>query len=251
MYPNRHPIREIRDQYLDNTDRFAEYHEQRLDPEHDVRTEENFPLAVIQIALKLAFSKAATTFPVPELLDRDIRLHSGSSRPRHPEMKADRIACSSEPVPERGQGGSEVRLYENVVLELTTARASYEKGGSHLISDSSLTDAIAWNLSVVFSLLAEQQQDQKVLVTATFVGFDGARFNAHRPTSPVTDDYVQAPVLSYSAHDPDGRENDATYNLRTEYVKELFRPLFHSAGRKDVPMDIPETLDLPDLSLDE
>ncbi|MFD1572500.1 hypothetical protein [Halorubrum laminariae] len=249
MHPTRHPIREIRDQYLDNTDRFAEYHEQRLDPEHDVRTEANFPLAVIHIAPKLAFSKAATRFPVPELLDRDIRLHSGSSRPRHPEMKANGIACSSDPAPQRGQGGSEVRLYENGVLELTTARVSYERGERHLISDSSLTDPIAWNLSIVLSLLAEQRQDQKVLVTATFIGFDGTRFNAHRPTSPVTDDYVQAPVLSFSAHD--ASENGTSYNLRTEYVKELFRPLIHSAGREDVPMDIPETLDLPDLSLDE
>ncbi|WP_152421861.1 hypothetical protein [Halorubrum saccharovorum] len=248
MHQNRHPIREIRNKYLDNTERFAEFHEQRIDPEHDVRSEENYPLAIIHIAPKLAFSKAATRFPVPELLDRDVRLNSGSSRPRHPELMTDRIASTTDPAPERGKGGSEVCLYENATLEFITSRASYEKGNSQFISGGSLTNAITGNLAVVLSLLADQREDQKVLMTATYVGFDGAQFNVNRPTSPVTDDYIQAPVLSFPAHDP---EDGDTYDLRTEYVKELFRPLFHSVGREGVPIDIPETLDLPDLSLDE
>jgi len=166
-------------------------------------------------------------------------------------MMFERVTSTTDPAPQRGKGGLEVNLYENAVLELMTARASYEKGSGHIISDTSLINSIAGNLAIVLSLLAERRQDQNVLMTATFVGFDGTKFKPNRPTRPVTDEYVQAPVLSFSGHELQEDEDDSAYELRTEQLKELFRPLFHSADRKDLPMDIPETLDLPDLSLDE
>jgi len=72
-----------------------------------------------------------------------------------------------------------------------TARASYEKGSGHIISDTSLINSIAGNLAIVLALLAERRQDQNVLMTATFVGFDGTKFKPNRPTRPVTDEYVQ------------------------------------------------------------
>jgi len=49
----------------------------------------------------------------------------------------------------------------------------------------------------------------------------------------------KTPVLSFSGHELQEDEDDSAYELRTEQLKELFRPLFHSADRKDLPMDIP------------
>lgn len=250
MYNNRQPIRGIRNESLDNKDRFAEFHEQRVNADHDLRTDENYPLAVIHIAPKLAFSNAATRFTVPDLLERDIRLHIGSSRPSRPNMAAGRLVCSTDPAPHRNRGGRRVSLYENTVVEILTARETYEKKNDQIISHNSLVDAITGNLAVVLSLLAERQMDQKVLVTATFLGFDGTKFKQDFPTESITNDYIQTPVLSFSGYNAKNDEDDSTYDLRTEYVKELFRPLFHSAGRQDFPMDIPDTLKLPDLSLD-
>jgi len=251
VHSNRDPIRDIRNKHHDNTDRFADFHERRVNPEQEVRAGEDNPLAVIHIAPKLAFTKAATRFTVPDLLNRDVRLHTGSNRPQRPDLKHDRVTSTTDPAPKRGKGGKEVNLYENAVLEFITARTSYEKGNGRIISDTSLINSIAGNLAIVLSLLAERRQDQNVLMTATFIGFDGAKFKPNRPTRPVTDEYIQAPVLSFGGLELQEDETDSTYDIRTEQLKELFRPLFHSTGRKDLPMEIPETLDLPDLSVDE
>ncbi|TKX87621.1 hypothetical protein EXE43_02150 [Halorubrum sp. SS5] len=251
MYTNRHPIRDIREEYLDNTDRFAAFHEHRVDPNHSVRHDEEHPLAVIHLAPKLAFSKAPMRFPVPELLEREVRLHSASKRPHHPKMMADRVTSVTDPDPSRGEGGREINLYENAVVEIITGRAAYKKGDDYFISNNSLVNGVTGNLATILSLLADRRQDQNALVTATYLGFDGVRFNPDRPTSPITADHIQTPVLSFSGPDSTQDEVPSTYDLRTEYVNELFRPLFHSIGHENVSMDIPETIELPDLSTGE
>ncbi|WP_283402436.1 hypothetical protein [Halorubrum sp. DM2] len=216
-----------------------------------MRSEEDYPLAVIHIAPQLAFSKAATRFSVPDLLERGVRLHSGSPRPTRPDMMPGGVESTTDPAPQHGEGGRKISLYENAVVEIITARATYTKTDETIISHNSLVDSITGNLATVLSLLAERHQDQNVLVTATYVGFDGSKLKIDFPTSPVTHNHVQTPVLSFPSHNPENGEDADTYNLREERVKELFRPLFHSVDRKDFPMEIPGSLGLPDLSVDE
>lgn len=250
MQLNRSPAREIRNEFLHSPDRIAAFHENRVDSEYPFREndEAQLPLVVVHMAPEGAFSDDAIQFPAAELLDRDVGLVTyDSTFGNHGEVIANGIETYKTPRRDHKDGEEHLVLFENTVLEIGTTRITYERNESRSFDRNGFTKQLEKNLATIFGLLAASSEDHSVYATATYIGFEGIRIQTKLGSRTISDDYIQTSVVPF--HGP--FQPNENYERHVNQMEELLRPLWQSAGLQSLGVDHLESVEIPDLRLED
>lgn len=247
MNVHRAPIRSLRQEYEDNKDRFAAFHEVRVDADHPVRDGESRPLVIIHIGPRHALSKSGVRFPARELSQADIRIRGSRSRSSYTHLSSSGIEAQLDPSPNKG--GEHLSLFENGIVEVISEGFAYVRKERLYISIESLSTAIAENIALVQALLTARDLGESVFMIATYVDFDGAYFPMEFPDEPVGHSTVESPIIQFKRSVAEV-EGSKVVDIPEHQIKELLRPLYHSAELQDFEHDIPEEVELPDVSIE-
>lgn len=251
MNLNRSPVREIRNEFVDASDRIAAFHEHRVDTENFVRDdneEDQLPFVVVHLAPEGAFSESSLQFPAPEMLDRDVGLVSyDSDLGNYGEVMANGIETHQTPRYDHMDGEEHLVLFENMVLEIATTRITHEQSNERVFNKNGFTQQVEKNLATIFGLLAASSEDNTVHATATYIDFEGVGIKNKLGARGISDDYIQTSVVSF-----DGPfKPKVNYEGHIEQVDTLLRPLWQSAGFQSFDVDHLDSLEIPNLKLDD